>query len=564
MNVFCFTGGKSRPATTAIMLLLLLLTSPLDAQQHTWRVDSQEVVDGNQLPYNGMQPGDTLLIRSGMRGRLLIQNLQGTREHPLIMMNDTGAVMIETTQSYGISIRACRYFRFTGTGDPSIPYGIQIKRVDQGAGMGIGSMSSDYEIDHISVENCPIAGIYAKTDPYCPDGATREKFTQYNTLIHDNYIAHVGNEGLYVGSSKYLGQHFTCDGKDTLLMPSVLEGVRIYNNVIMHSGWDGIQISSASKDCQVYGNTIRYDSEAGYAGQMSGILLGGGSRCDCFNNLIEDGKGDGIEIHGLGGSAVFNNIIVNPGRTFAPDDLSQMKHGIFVSDVSVLPDSSFYLIHNDIINPKSDGIRFMSSVSRHNLVSSNLIVNPGNYDYYENSNTSYSGNDAYIMLPDRNADVRTEHNFLTRYVQEALVSETDYSLLPGSPLVDAAGSTIPHVSFDFLNQPRPVGTANDIGAVEGASGLEIGRFREGLNAETPWISMLSGSVELHYHSDESVVDVLTVYDMKGEAVMTLVQESMLYGDRHFRIPEGRFSRGMYVFTLQKGQKRTGGKFFYVR
>ncbi len=524
----------------------------------------EEVVDGNVSPYNNVQPGDTLLLRSGLRNRMLIQNLQGTREHPLVIINDTGTVVIETSQSYGISIRACRYFRFTGTGDPSNTYGIQIKRVDNGAGIGIGSMSSDYEIDHISVENCPIAGIYAKTDPFCPDGATREKFTQYNTLIHDNYIANVGNEGLYVGSSKYLGQHVTCDGRDTVLMPSVLEGVRIYNNIILHSGWDGIQVSSAPKDCQVFNNTIRYDSEAGVAGQMSGILLGGGSNCDCYNNLIENGKGDGIEIHGLGGSAVFNNIILNPGKTFAPDDLSQMKHGIFVSDVSVMPDSSFVLIHNDILHPKSDGIRFMSSISRNNQISNNLIIGPGNFDFYENGNTAYSGNDAYIMLPDRNADVQADCNFLTRNFQDALISEADYFLLPGSPLKDAGCPTQPRVAFDFLNVPRPAGRATDIGAMEGPAGPETGIPPAAQNDEKPWISTLPGSWIVHYQSGEDVDAVLTVYDLQGVTRMTLVKEFRTKGAQQFEIPDEALSPGMYLFILQTGQKKTGGRFFCVR
>ena len=66
---------------------------------------------------------------------------------------------------------------------------------------------------------------------------------------------------------------------------------------------------------------------------MSGILIGGGTTGQCFNNFIANGKGNGIEIHGIGGIHVFNNIIINPGVTFRPDDLTLFKHGIFVSDV---------------------------------------------------------------------------------------------------------------------------------------------------------------------------------------------------------------------------------------
>jgi hypothetical protein len=103
---------------------------------------------------------------------------------------------------------------------------------------------------------------------------------------------------LYIGNSKYFGQVVNCNGVDTLLLPSLLNGVKIYNNIISYSGWDGIQVSSASSNCQIYDNLIMFDSQDEYFAQMSGILLGGGSKCDCFNNYITDGKGNGIESHG--------------------------------------------------------------------------------------------------------------------------------------------------------------------------------------------------------------------------------------------------------------------------
>ena len=95
-----------------------------------------------------------------------------------------------------------------------------------------------------------------------------------------------------------------------------------------------------------------YDSQSGVYGQLAGIMLGGGSKCDCYNNNIIEGKGDGIEDHGLGGNRIFNNLIIDAGRTFYPGDQSQKKHGIYIDDVSVQPDSSYRILFNDIINPK--------------------------------------------------------------------------------------------------------------------------------------------------------------------------------------------------------------------
>lgn len=367
----------------------------LMAQPHNVIIDSTvNLIDGLNAAYSYLQPGDTVYLKAGTRGKLLIRNFTGAAGLPIVFMNKDGVVTVSTEEYYGISILNCRYIRFSGQGSSNSSYGIQIKKVLAGSGIGIGSLSSDFEIDHLSIENCLIGGIYAKTDPDCSFKATRENFTQFNTSIHDNYIANVGNEGMYIGSSYYSGATITCGGKDTVVMPPLLNNVSIYNNIVENTGWDGIQVSSAPAHCHIFNNTVLNDSQAEMPNQMSGILMGGGSKCDCNNNFISNGKGDGIENHGLGGNRIFNNIIVNAGKTYLPNDASQMKHGVFVSDVSMMKDSTVTIYFNDIINPKSDGIRFQSIKSKHSILVSNLIINPGNYNLYETDNTSFAGKDA--------------------------------------------------------------------------------------------------------------------------------------------------------------------------
>ncbi len=453
---------------TAIFLYFSIFWNVFSAYAGTVTVSLQTtLIDGNIEPWNSLVPGDTVLLMPGEREQLLIRNFRGTADKPFIFINTEGIVSITTDHHYGISIQNCQYFRLSGSGYPSTFYGIQIDQVENGAGIGVGDLSSDFELDHISVKNVLTAGIYAKTNPSCSSPSTREKFTQKNTVIHDVLVENAGNEGIYAGNTAWFGQIVNCDGKDTLLLPSVLDGVRIYKNIIINSGWDGIQLSSASHDCQVYENQIYYDSQDGYLNQMSGILLGGGSKCDCYNNLIADGKGDGIENHGLGGNMIFNNIIVNAGITFYPGDYeaSKMKYAIFISDISTLFDSAFFILNNTIINPKSDGIRFSSSKSKGNLIASNAIINPGNFDYYENGNTRFKGIDSYIMVPDEESDITADNNFFSREISGAGMDE-DYSLLQDSPLIDGGYTGLPMISFDFLYNERPVNGIPDIGAFE--------------------------------------------------------------------------------------------------
>jgi len=191
---------------------LFLLANPAIGQKTSYLISADKLyIDATDVAYKDIKPGDTLLFAAGNRDYLLIKNFQGLPGKPIVMKNFGGDVIIDTDHYYGISIQNCRYLKFTGTGNPNQTYGFKIKRVANGAGLGIGELSSDFEIDHISIENCLIGGIYAKTDPDCSLTSVRGNFTQFNTIIHDNYIANVGNEGMYIGCSSYFGQTVNCN-----------------------------------------------------------------------------------------------------------------------------------------------------------------------------------------------------------------------------------------------------------------------------------------------------------------------------------------------------------------
>ena len=546
-------------------VILLFLTAGKLAAQKTWMVDTVHIVDGAVPPYDEVQPGDTIYFQAGVRNHLLIRNFTGTPAKPVIMMNKGGVVDINTGEYYGISIRNCRYFRFSGQGDKHNFYGIKVSRVAAGACIGIGSMSSDFEIDHISVENSPIGGIYAKTDPDCSFLDTRDNFTQHNTIIHDNYIANVGNEALYIGSTQYFGHNENCNGRDTVLLPSLLDGVRIYNNIIKYPGWDGIQVSSASNDCRVFNNVIIGDSQNPFGGQMAGIMLGGGSKCDCYNNYIGQGNGDGIENHGLGGNRIFNNIIVDAGQSYLPLDKSQMKYGIFVTDISVMQDSAFQILFNDIINPKSDGIRFQSIKSRNSLIASNLIINPGNYDYYENLHTAFHGTDSYIMVPNSASSLIIKNNFLTRNITDARISSNDYSILPGSPLINAAFSKNMGINFDYNNVPRPIGVASDIGALEFDPG-QVGIYTENDNKMKPVLypNPVRSLFTIKYFNKSSSVTVVELYDLRGNKIFQKREEYSSGDEQQIQIDAGKLPSGIYFYCVNAGGEITYGKFIKVK
>ena len=432
-------------------LIAFVLTSNRNYAQKSNIIADTNItfIDASQLPYSSVLPGDTVFLKAGNRHHLNIKNFNGQAGKPIVFINENGAVIINTDHYFGILVERCRYVKLTGSGDPKNFYGFRVEHVEHGAGLSISDKTSDVEIEHVFISGTPIGGIYAKTDPDCSFTSTREKFTQFNTVIHDCYLTNIGNEGMYIGSSKYYGQVVNCNGSDTLLMPSLLSGVKVYNNILTYTGWDGIQVSSASTNCQVHDNLVLFDSQSEMNNQMSGIIIGGGSKCDCYNNYIANGKGIGIESHGLGGYRIFNNVIVNAGRTYFPDDPMKMKYGIYVTDVSVQQDSSFYILFNTIVNPKSDGIRFLSIKSKNSLAVSNAIINPGAFDFYENGGFSVKGKDSYVMIPNTASDLLVANNFFDRTQDAACFSDSAYRFRGVSPLVDAAYPINKGVNFDF-------------------------------------------------------------------------------------------------------------------
>ena len=545
---------KHRLFYPAVLILTLLSICSARGQNPRFLISlSSTIAEGFDAPFNQVQPGDTVYIQAGNRSFLRIRDFFGIKDNPVIFMNYGGAVTVNTSYGYGIAVSNCDFVRITGSGDPDNFYGIYIQHVGNGAGMSFDQLSSDFEMDHIKITNTASVGLFAKTDPDCSLKSTRNNFKQYNTRIHDNFVDSTGNEGFYIGSSFYNGETINCNGKDTVLLPETLSGVWIYNNIVRSTGWDGIQVSSASNDCQVFNNIVMYDSQAGVFGQSTGIILGGGSKCDCYNNYIGEGKGDGIEDHGLGGNRIFNNLIIDAGRTYYPGDLSKKKYGIYVDDVSVQHDSSFRIMFNDIINPKCEGVRFGSVNSRNNLVVSNAIINPGDYPA--------DSNNAYVDLPDPAADVTISHNYEAPDTINAGFVNGSYELKAGSPLIDAGYYDDEGVNFDFLHHFRPQGAGFDIGAYEyglSLAGIQLIDTNKDHSYPYPNPSRVQMTIEYEFSNNSDVQ--LDIYNLQGERLYSAIQSSVPAGSHTISVNVLDLPAGLYMYTLRAGNEVVTGKF----
>ncbi|HOI31161.1 MAG: right-handed parallel beta-helix repeat-containing protein [Bacteroidales bacterium] len=415
---------------------------------------SQTVVDGANI-----QPGDTICLESGNRTYLLFRNISGTENLPVVIVNQ-GNVIIDTDHFYGIKTSNCKHLKIIGSRPAEFTYGIKVQRVGNGAGITLDDLSTNIELSGIEVSHTALAGIYAKTDPDCSFEATREKFTFYNLEIHDCYLHHIGDEGFYIGSSKYTGQYLPdCD---TTVLPHMMHNVLIYNNLIEDTGWDGLQVSSAVGDCRIFSNRIFRDSYKETYNQMSGILIGGGSECDCYNNQIFDGKGDGIDMFGHGDNKIYNNLIVRAGKSFKPENPDESRHGIFIGTAPDISSSNLSLLHNTIIDPKTTGIRYFNSNTAFNFIANNLITRPGAYDQL--GNNAYFNHSLTTELYELTGNLFTQSIDLVDFVD---FSEDNFDLKAESPAINIATDLgYSAILFDILGRPRPHNNGFDQGAFE--------------------------------------------------------------------------------------------------
>ncbi|MBN2746578.1 MAG: right-handed parallel beta-helix repeat-containing protein [Bacteroidales bacterium] len=507
-----------------LLILLILCLSVFNAK-------TQHYIDSTVFYLKGgnnifAKPGDTVYLMAGKRDYLLVENIHGSADSAIVFINHNGVVSINTNHYFGISFTNCTHFKITGTGISSIDYGIDIQKVSNGAGMGIGCKSSFCEVDHIRFANTLIGGLYIKSDPDTSFSTVRDSFLLENVFIHHNLFENNGDEGMYIGSTKYHGQVISFHGKDTLVLPHLLKNVIIASNRIFNAGWDGIQLSSASFNSEIRDNLIVNSSHRGSHNQMSGIMLGGGTKANCFNNMIIGGKGSGIVGAGLGGQMIYNNIIVNAGENYAPGDLMKMQHGIYIGDISTASDSSYKIINNLIINPKSDGIRFTSLMSKNNLIANNVIINPGNYNFYDTIVSQFDAEDAFIMISDNMIDVDTVANLFKFNSSNLLYSDTsihDYTLLPNSPLIDRGiGLDSLEIFMDFYNNPRLVGQKVDLGPFEFNTSLVSISFSDIYSTNDMWLFPNPAQTNISFKGDKNTkIKNIRIFTIEGKLLQSL-------------------------------------------
>jgi len=539
----------------SLCFILLFLITKLSFSQN---INCDHSIDYNTTVVDGtgfIYPGDTVCLLAGNKNYLLLRNIHGTDAEPIVILNKNGKVIIDTDHHYGIKFEGCSFVKLSGNGSETHQYGILISRVENGAGISVDYLSTNIEIEYTEISNSPIGGIYAKTDPDpygdCTFPAVRDSFEMYNTVIHDNYLHDIGNEGMYIGSSKYTGQQiYNCD---TMVLPHVMIGVKVYNNILENIGWDGIQVSSAISDCEIYGNYIIHDSYAEEKWQMSGILIGGGSNCNCYNNTIIDGKGDGIDLLGLGDNRIYNNLIVNAGKTYYPNQPHNdtlQKHGIWTGDIVTNQNTDFFIYNNTIVSPRNYGMKLSNSTVLNNRIYNNLIVEPGGYGLV--------GNDSYVNRTSSYVNLDLSNNFLNPLITSAKFinpGNNNYDLMINSPAI-SIGKDLSYLGLDFdiENRPRPYYHYYDIGAYECQdSTLSIdasGKLKSDIILKNNYPNPFKNKTNISFYLPDKTHVKINIFDETGNIVKEIINSNLPKGNHNFVFYAKDISAGIYYYSLQ--------------
>jgi len=207
-------------------------------------------------------PGKKILIKGGIYEWIGIDNASsGTANNPIVITNYDGQV---ETKEFKIS--GLKFFKLSGkydslkkTGDLNFPghdagyafsqnkYGIFVnnrwtndsKALLSVTGFtdknGIDQISTDYEIEYVESGN----GGYSNLFKW--DGKVS---IVDNVSIHDCYFHDTGGEGLYLG--------ITDDSKPG----QVFRNLSIYNNRLIRTGYDALQLGKVVKGANIYNNVL--------------------------------------------------------------------------------------------------------------------------------------------------------------------------------------------------------------------------------------------------------------------------------------------------------------------
>ncbi|MHB0756552.1 hypothetical protein [Polaribacter sp. M15] len=390
--------------------ILIFIAVQTNSQQH-----SNFILD-NSAPYlinatttgRTFSGGDTIFVASSRTKAIKFQQLVGTSEAPIVVININGQVKINNPESWGgITFENCQFIKISGAGHPNFRYGFELGGYN--CGLAFSELSSDCEAENIKIAHDGFFGIFAKKDF---GGNPPVPYPVFNNLIiHDCFIENV-SEGMYIGETRSPGMEF--------------KHLKIYNNIIRNTKRESIQIANAVEDVEIYNNTMINAGLENIAYHTNNLQIGDNSVVNAYNNIIMQAPSFGIISMGKGDANFSNNYISD-------------SQGMFVDN----------RMFTDTLKPITIDSNYFSNMTGPQVVRNMNELNP-----IEINNNTYSTNIPFYNNDSGNLNNFSLSNNNLSTIHQITFKDTinnDYSLSDDTPLaLKGLGATSGPEFFDVL------------------------------------------------------------------------------------------------------------------
>lgn len=433
-------------------------------------------IDSRQVG-SGAYAGKKVCIRNGDYTGLWVYIMKGTASQPMTLTNCGGQVVFNATTANAMAFEGSEFIRITGTGSAAHPYGIVAYGSTRNSShiVDIKNGSTDLEVDHIEVKGATVdplsptvaneltggVGIAYRSYPSCNSGAwVAGSWSQKNTKIHDNYIHDTRYEGIYAGPSHYgtvsanaMNPGFPCGAGTTLngqrLVEAELDGVEIYNNRILRTGNDGLQLGAAVNGSSVRDNFIKDFGMNGDGSHSGGIMINPGTNGIFERNWIETTvprSTQGISSHAAGGTIIRNNVVVGANYGVMMLRNTDYNMGITPREIKIY--------HNTVVGTAANGFQFYCG----NFGTANLRVANNLWAGYAAATRGDDGQGTFCI------NSLSDNRFLSTVAAALFVPGGDqYRLQASSPAANSGLNLEGIVDSDYEGLSR-VGQAYDQGA----------------------------------------------------------------------------------------------------
>jgi len=428
---------KSLKIPSLILVISLTLTlwpgiSPVHAQGNTYTVDpggSDTTGDGSagqpwqtiQYAANQVQAGDTVLINPGTYAGGITVDTAGTASLPITFRGNGPGVVIEGSGGKNDAF-------FISQADYIVVEELTIQHANR-AGLRI-SLSDHVTIRHSTFGDNGRWGVF--TD-----------FSDHTLIENSEMFGSVDEHGIYISNSSDY---------------PTIRGNRLHHNHAngLHMNGDISQGGDGIISFGLIENNIIYENGVGGG---SGINMDGVTDTLVRNNLLYDNHASGISIYQIdGGSGSQNNRILN-NTILMPSD------GRWAINIPNSNDTGNQLFNNILFTEHS--FRGVIVIPEANLAGFQSDYNVVLDRFSPDGDSTILDLAAWQMLG------YDAHSLVSSPAQVFVdPAAKDFRLKAGSPAIDA-GANLPDVPTDLAGNPRPAGSAFDVGAYEFTPALTL-------------------------------------------------------------------------------------------